>query len=106
MPPGQELVDRAMRLLLEKDMDGFAELWATNGVLEFAFAPHGHPQRLEGREAVRDYMRGYPDHIDLRSIGPPWIHRTTDPHVMVVEFEVDGIADRHALVLAPPNAAD
>ncbi|TWF81764.1 ketosteroid isomerase-like protein [Pseudonocardia hierapolitana] len=89
-----DVVDRAMDLLLAHDMAGFAGLWAVDGAMEFPFAPDGYPQRLDGRAAVAEYLRDYTDHVDLRAITSRTVHRTADPEVVVVEFEVDGIAVR------------
>jgi ketosteroid isomerase-like protein len=89
-----EVVDRAMDLLLAHDMAGFAGLWAVDGTVEFPFAPDGYPQRLEGRAAVAEYLRDFTDHIDLHAITSRTVHQTTDPDVVVVEFEVDGTAVR------------
>lgn len=89
-----DVVDRAMELLLAHDMTGFAALWAVDGTMEFPFAPGGYPERLEGRAAVAGYLRDYTDHVDLRAITSRTVHRTADPEVVVVEFEVDGIAVR------------
>lgn len=92
----RELVDAALRLLLAKDMAGFAGLWAVDGAIEFPFAPPGYPQRLDGRHAVHDYLRDYPDQVDIRAIVSRTVHETTDPDVVVAEFEVDGVAVRTA----------
>jgi len=88
----RDLVDEALGLLLAKDMAGFAGLWAVEGIMEFPFAPAGYPRRLEGRQAVREYLRDYPDHVDLRAITHRTLHQTEDPEVVVLEFEVDGMA--------------
>jgi ketosteroid isomerase-like protein len=86
-----ELVEHALELLLAKDMTAFAGLWAEHGVVEFPFAPSGYPQRVEGRAAVREYLRGYPDLLDVREITDRVLHRTVDPEVVVVEFEAAGV---------------
>jgi uncharacterized protein len=86
----RDLVEEALRLLLAKDMAGFAGLWAADGVLEFPFASAGYPQRLEGRDAVREYLRDYNDHVLPTAVVSRTVHQTTDPDVVVVEFEVDG----------------
>jgi ketosteroid isomerase-like protein len=90
----RDLVDEALRLLLAKDMGGFADLWATDGILEFPFASSGYPPRLDGREAVREYLRDYPEHLDPRAITELTVYDTTDPGVVVTEFEVAGTAVR------------
>lgn len=86
-----ELVEHALDLLLAKDMAAFAGLWAEDGVLEFPFAAPGYPPRIDGRAAVADYMRGYPDILDVREIRQKVLHQTADPDVVIVEFEAAGI---------------
>jgi ketosteroid isomerase-like protein len=48
----------------DSDMKGWSELCAGNVVAEFPFAPQGSPRRLEGREALYEYLRNYPAVID------------------------------------------
>jgi ketosteroid isomerase-like protein len=86
-----EVVDRALELLLVPDMAGFAGLWAEDGVLEFPFAAPGSPTRVEGRAAVTEYMRGYPDILEMRDIPHKTLHQSVDPDVVIVEFEATGI---------------
>ncbi|MFZ3565638.1 nuclear transport factor 2 family protein [Streptomyces sp. BH097] len=81
-----ELFRHSLKLLLDKNIPGWVDLWAADGVMEFPFAPPGWPRRLDGREAVAAYMRHYPDHIDLHDFPELQIHRTTDPHTIVVEM--------------------
>ncbi|WP_406193749.1 nuclear transport factor 2 family protein [Kitasatospora sp. NBC_01560] len=81
-----ELYLHGLHLLVEKDIAGWIDLWDEHGVLEFPFAPPGRPGRLEGRQAVADYMRHYPDHVDLHEFTDVRIHRTTDPGTIVVEM--------------------
>ncbi|MFJ3788460.1 nuclear transport factor 2 family protein [Kitasatospora sp. NPDC090091] len=81
-----ELYRHSLRLLLAKDIPGWVGLWAEHGVMEFPFAPPGRPRRLEGRAAVADYMRDYPDHIDLHDFPDLRIHETTDHATIVVEM--------------------
>ncbi|TXS46269.1 nuclear transport factor 2 family protein [Streptomyces sp. uw30] len=86
--PAADLYRYSLRLLLDKDIPGWIGLWAEDGVMEFPFAPPGWPARLEGREAIADYMRPYPDHIDLHDFPEAdlRIHRTSDPQTIVVEM--------------------
>lgn len=84
--PPDELFRHSLRLLLDKDIDGWVGLWDDDGVLEFPFAPEGWPRRLEGRAAVHAYMRDYPDHIDLHAFPDLTIRRTDAPATVVVEM--------------------
>jgi uncharacterized protein len=87
----EKLVNHALELLLAHDMAAFAGLWAEDGVLEFPFAAPGYPARVEGRAAVAEYMRGYPDILDVREIPQSVMHQTVDPEVVIVEFQAAGI---------------
>ena len=86
----QELVSHALELLLAQDMAAFAGLWAEDGVLEFPFAAPGYPTSVEGRAAVTEYMRGYPDILKIEEIPQPVMHQSVDPEVVIVEFEASG----------------
>jgi ketosteroid isomerase-like protein len=85
------LVARALQLLLDKDMAGFAGLWAVDGVMEFPFAPPGYPSRLEGRAAIEDYLRDYPKMLDIQGFPQQVVHQSVDPDVVVVEFDAEGV---------------
>jgi uncharacterized protein len=80
----------SLRLMLEKNTSAWVDLWSADGVMEFPFAPDGWPQRLEGRDAIADYIRDYPDHIDLHDIPDLLIHQTADPRTIVVEMRAVG----------------
>ncbi|MGI5446580.1 nuclear transport factor 2 family protein [Streptomyces sp. CA-243310] len=82
----EELYRHGLRLLLEKDVPAWMDLWDDDGILEFPFAPPGWPARLEGRRAIADYMRPYPDHIDLHDFPEVTVHRTSVPETIVVEM--------------------
>jgi ketosteroid isomerase-like protein len=86
-----ELFAESLRLLLAKDMTGYAGLWAADGVFEFPFAPPNYPARLDGRAAVEEYLRGYPDLLDVQAIPEQTVHETADPDVVIAEFEAAGV---------------
>jgi uncharacterized protein len=90
----RELLAKALDLLLSKDMSGFADLWASDGTMEFPFAPPGWPTRLDGREAVREYLRGYTDVYDIKDVTEQTVHETADPEVIIVELRVEGVLVR------------
>ncbi|MGW5722775.1 nuclear transport factor 2 family protein [Amycolatopsis sp. NPDC003865] len=87
----RDFVSRALDLLLKHDMTGFAGLWAPDGVLEFPFAGPGYPKRVEGREAITEYLRDYPNLLDVREVVAKTVHETTDPAVVVAEFTLAGV---------------
>jgi ketosteroid isomerase-like protein len=81
-----DLYRHSLRLLLDKSIPAWIALWAEDGLMEFPFAPEGWPRRLEGKAAIADYMRHYPDHIDLHDFPDLRIHETTDPQTVVAEM--------------------
>jgi ketosteroid isomerase-like protein len=89
-----DLVTEALRLLLAKDMAGFAGLWAADGILEFPFAPASYPRQVDGRDAIAAYLRDYPDLLDVQAITDQTLHDTTDPDIVILEFEVAGAVVR------------
>lgn len=86
----EEIFHRLLELLLAKDMDGVADLWAERGTAEFPFAEGASPRRLTGREAVRGYLAGYPDLMDVQAIPTLTVRPTDQPGTIVVEFTARG----------------
>ncbi|GAB3396355.1 nuclear transport factor 2 family protein [Amycolatopsis echigonensis] len=86
------LIDHALDLLIRHDMAGFVQLFAEDAVAEFPFAAPGRPERLEGRAALADYLRDYPNLLDIREVAAKTVHQTTDPEVSIAEFELAGVA--------------
>jgi uncharacterized protein len=85
-----DLFRHSLRLLLDKDIDGWVDLCDDDVLLEFPFAPDGFPSKLEGRAAVAAYMRGYPDSIDLREIPQLDIHQLLRDDTVVAEWRGRG----------------
>jgi uncharacterized protein len=94
-PSPRELFERARRLVVERQFDPYADLFAADGTFELPFAPPGMPRRIEGREQIRAFFRAGTERVqsatprrwEFRSVV---IHETVDPEVIVTEFEVHG----------------
>lgn len=87
-PSPRDVIARRRSLVLAHDRNGFADLFAADGVLELPFAPPGMPTRLEGRETIRSFSTGAG--TSLMRIEDMWateIYQTTDPEVLIVELE-------------------
>lgn len=87
----RETFARAVQLLIDHDMLGFANLWAQNGTMDFPFAIGEQPRHLEGRDAVTEYLRHYSDTVDVHDSVVHVTHDTADPDTIVVEWETSGI---------------
>ena len=71
-------------------MRGWADLCAPDVVAEFPFAPEGSPRRIEGRDALYEYLRGYPDVIDVQSLPTMRIFGTDDLNVAIADWSLSG----------------
>lgn len=85
-----ERVQRSLDTFLAKDMKGWTEFCADDVIAEFPFAPPGAPARIEGRAALYEYLRNYPDAIDIRSLPTVHIYATDDPNVAIAEWSASG----------------
>jgi ketosteroid isomerase-like protein len=85
-----DLLQRSLDTFLAKDMKGWTDLCADDVVAEFPFAPEGSPARIEGREALFEYLRGYPDLIDVREIPTVRVYSTDDENVAIADWSVSG----------------
>src|ERR1039458_2065917 len=84
--PADVLAQRR-RLILNGDIDGYADLFAPDGVIEAPFAPPGTPSRLEGREAIREYSRRVmASPLRLEDYEVVELYQTQDPEVVIVEM--------------------
>jgi len=82
-----DVLARRRRLILNGDADGYADLFAPDGVIESPFAPPGAPSRLEGREAIREYSRHVvASPVRLEDFEVAELYQTQDPEVVIVEM--------------------
>ena len=86
MPAG--ILARRRELMLVGDADGFADLFAPDAVMEFAFhGPPGTPVRVEGREAIREYSRRVmASPLRLEEYEVAELYEAQDLEVVVVEM--------------------
>lgn len=85
-----QLLEKSFDRFKAKDMRGWTDLCAPDVVAEFPFAPAGLPNRIEGRDALYEYLKGYPDVIDVQSMPTMRIFATDDPNVAVADWSVSG----------------
>jgi uncharacterized protein (TIGR02246 family) len=90
MPPSTpaDVLTRRRELMMNGDADAFAELFAPDAVIEFAFhGPPGTPVRLTGREVIREYSRRIMDSpLRLEAYEVTELYQAQDPEVVIVEM--------------------
>ncbi|WP_280259002.1 nuclear transport factor 2 family protein [Nocardia wallacei] len=85
------LVERLFQQLPARDADAFVALLAPDAVFEIPFTIPGLPDRLEGREAIREHLAerwSGLSGIEVHAVRPE-VYETTDPELLLVENEVD-----------------
>lgn len=92
MPAPREVFDRMRRGWFgNTEFDG--DLLAEDAVIEAPFAPPGRPGRIEGRAEFLAFVareRAALPPMRLDEVRNVVVHETTDPEVIVVEYEIAG----------------
>jgi uncharacterized protein (TIGR02246 family) len=83
-----DVLARRRELMMNGDADAFAELFAPDAVIEFAFhGPPGTPVRLAGREVIREYSRRImTSPLRLEAYEVTELYQAQDPEVVIVEM--------------------
>jgi ketosteroid isomerase-like protein len=86
-----QIVEEVRRMVAGEDVT-FADLFATDGVLEYPFAAPGQPGRLQGRETIRAYFdRAGESPRPFRVEGVDVaVYEGADPEVVTAEIEHHG----------------
>jgi uncharacterized protein len=85
-----QLLKHALDRFLAKDIEGWADLCDENIVVEFPFAPDAASRRIVGRDGIYEYLRNYPNVIDLKTTPTMMIHDTSDPNMAIAEWSASG----------------
>ena len=87
----REIVEQMLRAGRELDIETVAGLMAPDGYIEWPYRPPGVPARLQGRTQIHSYLteaaKGFIKFDEYRNVV---VHETTDPEVIIVEYEADG----------------
>ncbi|MEV6769642.1 SgcJ/EcaC family oxidoreductase [Nocardia sp. NPDC051030] len=86
----KDLVEQLFRGLAARDADAFAEYMAEDGVVEFPYTIPDLPPRVQGREAIREFLTAaWKDPVGEVHETFPHVYETADPELFFVENEVD-----------------
>nr|WP_025688637.1 nuclear transport factor 2 family protein [Paenibacillus zanthoxyli] len=99
MEASREIFHKFCKSLLEKDMNQFIELFDDNALFEFPYALKGFTQKLEGKAAIYEYIKDFPQSFDITRFSEPTFHFTLNPNIMIIEF---GIEDGRNLTTGKP----
>jgi ketosteroid isomerase-like protein len=85
----QEIVEQILQAGLEQDIDTFVGLMAPEGYIEWPYRPPGVPARLQGRTEIRAHLTAANGFIAFDEYRNVVVHKTTDPEVIIVEYEAN-----------------
>ncbi|AEV84940.1 hypothetical protein ACWT_3916 [Actinoplanes sp. SE50] len=86
----REVVEEILRVGREHDVDAFVALMAPDGYIEWPYRPDGVPERLTGRDEIRSHLRAAAGFIRFDEYRDVVFHETTDPEVIIVEYQAFG----------------
>jgi ketosteroid isomerase-like protein len=72
------------------DGDHYFDTIADNAVFEYRYIFPGYPQRLDSRDALMALYAGYGNNILLHGADALVVHRSQDPRVVILEYDVHG----------------
>jgi ketosteroid isomerase-like protein len=86
----REIVEQMLRVGRDMDVEAFVGLMAPDGYIEWPYRPPSVPARLQGREAIRGHLSRATGFIKFDEYRNVVIHQTTDPEVIIVEYDAHG----------------
>ena len=84
--PASEIFEQALPGIEAGDLADLLERCTDDVVFEFPFAPAERPGRVEGRDAVREYLGPIFARTQTQGLSDLVIHQTVDAAVAVIEF--------------------
>ena len=86
----REVVEQMLRAGRDMDVETVVGLMAPDGCIEWPYRPAGVPARLQGRAEIRTFLSGANGFITFDEYRDVVMHETTDPEVIIVEYEAHG----------------
>ena len=88
LDPFFDIVQRGLAGHVEGDH--YFDTVADNAIFEYRYIVPGWPQRLDGREVLMTLYAGYGNNILLHSADGLVVHKSQDPRVVILEYDVHG----------------
>ena len=93
-----EVFQRFLDASVGNRWDDLADCYAEDVVVEIPFAPAGVPTVSEGRELLRKRFHQAGERRTITKADRVAVRQTSDPDVLVAEFELHGVLDGRAYV--------
>jgi ketosteroid isomerase-like protein len=87
----REVVEQILRVGREQDTETFVSLFAPDGYIEWPYRPADIPGRVQGRDQIREFLIAQANGlVKVDEHRDTVIYETTDPQVVIVEYEAHG----------------
>jgi uncharacterized protein len=86
----ERLLFDALDALKQGNVHPWVNMFHDDGVMEFPYAPAGGHGRLDGKAAIAEYLKPYPERISIRRVKRRAVYYCGD--VMVAEFACESTA--------------
>ena len=88
LDPFFDIVQRGLAGHVEGDH--YFDTLADNAIFEYRYIVPGWPQRVDGREVLMALYAGYGNNILLHGADGLVVHKSQDPRVVILEYDVHG----------------
>jgi ketosteroid isomerase-like protein len=78
------------KLLLDGKLEQWLELYTSEAIFEFPYAPAGYPQKLEGIAAITNHLHNLLGMIEIQQFSEPVILADSTKQQFVAEFTCKG----------------
>jgi len=84
--------ERLQQATLARDHN-IADLFATDGVIEWPFARPGAPKRIAGQSAIRSLYNAWfrTPPLEYQTFAGTVLYETLSPGIIVVEYDIHGV---------------
>ena len=89
-PTVSDMLIGALGERIDPAAKSFVEMMSEDFVMEFPYARPGMPTRVEGRAAVLAHLMKVGGDVSVDSASNLVVHETTDPEVVILEFDGHG----------------
>ena len=84
------MLKKALGNKLDPSSQNFIEMVSHDCVMEFPYAPEGAISKVEGSDALANYLSRVSKIISIEEISEPLVHQTQAQDVVILEFECTG----------------
>jgi ketosteroid isomerase-like protein len=91
------------RLMHEKDIDAWGDLWNCDAQILIAYSLQGFPEIIQSKQQIVSAFRDLFAHFGVYSYSIRSLYPTVDPRVVIVEWEVEATLKQSGAIYKGKN---